>query len=156
MTLADGDHRLGQRQYPAWTANSLFLSHMGEISPAVAGDRPRVCAKPAFDGKSATTALLTCAVKPGPAVFVNLAPGPDDSFSLIVAPVEVLAENGDLDPAMRDTVRAWVRPRGSVADFLEAYSRAGGTHHSALVLGEHADAVEAFGRTLGVAVCVIG
>ena len=141
---------------PDWTGNSLFLSHMGEISPSVAGDRPRICAKPAFDGKSATTAVLTCAVKPGPAVFVNLAPGPNDSFSLILAPVEVLAENGDLDPAMRDTVRAWIRPQGSVSDFLEAYSRAGGTHHSALVLGEHADAVAAFGRSLGVEVRVIG
>jgi L-arabinose isomerase len=141
---------------PDWTGNSLFLSHMGEISPSVAGDRPRICGKPAFDGKSATTAVLTCAVKPGPAVFVNLAPGPSDSFSLIVAPVEVLAENGSLDPAMRDTVRAWIRPQGNVADFLEAYSRAGGTHHSALVLGEHSEAVEAFGRSLGVETCVIG
>jgi len=141
---------------PNWTGNSLFLSHMGEISPAVAGDRPRVCAKPAFDGKSATTAVLTCAMKPGPAVFVNLAPGPNDSFSLILAPVEVLAEDETLDPAMRDTVRAWVRPRCNVSDFLEAYSRAGGTHHSALVLGKHAEAVAAFGRMLGVEVCEIG
>jgi L-arabinose isomerase len=141
---------------PDWAGNSLFLSHMGEISPSVAGDRPRVCAKPAFDSKSATTAVLTCAVKPGPAVFVNLAPGPNDSFLLIVAPVEVLAENGSLDPAMRDTVRAWIRPHGTVADFLETYSRAGGTHHSALVLGEQAEAVAAFGRSLGVEVCVIG
>jgi L-arabinose isomerase len=141
---------------PDWTGNSLFLSHMGEISPGVAGDRPRICAKPAFDGKSATTAVLTCAVRPGPAVFVNLAPGPNDSFSLIVAPVEVLAENGSLDPAMRDTVRAWIRPQGSVSDFLESYSRAGGTHHSALVLGDHADAVVAFGRSLSVETCVIG
>jgi len=141
---------------PDWTGNSLFLSHMGEIGPAVAGDRPRICAKPAFDGKSATTAVLTCAVKPGPAVFVNLPPGPNDSFSLIVAPVEVLAEDDTLDPAMRDTVRAWVRPTCKVGDFLEAYSRAGGTHHSALVLGDCAEAVAAFGRMLGVEVRVIG
>jgi len=140
---------------PDWTGNSLFLSHMGEMSPAVAGDRPRICAKPAFDGKSATTAVLTCAVKPGPAVFVDLVPGPDDSFSLIVAPVEVLAENGTLGPAMRDTVRAWVRPGCKISDFLEAYSCAGGTHHSALVLGDCAEAVVAFGRELGVEVCVI-
>jgi L-arabinose isomerase len=137
---------------PDWSGNSLFLSHMGEISPAVAGDRPSVCAKPAFDGKSAMTAVLTCAVKPGPAVFVDLAPGPNDSFSLIIAPVDVLAEDDSLNPAMRDTIRAWIRPRCKVSDFLEAYSRAGGTHHSALVLGDHAEAVAAFGRKLGVEV----
>ncbi len=140
---------------PDWSGDSLFLSHMGEISPAVAGDRPRLVAKPPFSGGSLNPAILTCAVKPGSAVFVNLAPGPNDSFSLIVAPVEVLAEDASLKPAMRDIIRAWVRPRGTVGDFLEAYSRAGGTHHSALLLGDHGAAVAAFGRLLGVEVCTI-
>jgi L-arabinose isomerase len=135
-----------------WAGGSLFLSHMGEISPTVAGDRPRVISKPFFSGGSLDPAILTCAAKPGPAVFVNLAPGPDDTFSLIVAPVDVLPENASLDPAMRDVVRAWVRPRGPVAAFLEAYSRAGGTHHSALVLGDRAEALEAFGRMSGLEV----
>jgi len=138
-----------------WSGGKLFLSHMGEISPSVAGDRPRVFEKPLpFIGGHAP-AVLTCAVKPGPAVFVNLAPGPNDSFSLIVAPVEVLAEDASMDPAMRDTVRVWVRPRCKLSDFLEAYSRAGGTHHSALVLGDRVEAVAAFGRMLGVETCVI-
>lgn len=132
-----------------WAGDTLFLSHMGEISPAVAGDRPRVIAKPFFSGGSLDPAVLICAVKPGPAVFVNLAPGPDDSFALLVAPVEVLAENAFLDPAMRDVVRAWIRPQGKVVPFLEAYSRAGGTHHSALLLGDRAEAVAAFGRMCG-------
>ncbi|MCE9613935.1 MAG: hypothetical protein K8T26_06630 [Lentisphaerae bacterium] len=137
---------------PDWAGESLFLSHMGEISPAVAGDRPRIIAKPLFSGGSRDPALLTCAVKAGPAVFVNLAPGPDDTFSLIIAPVDVLAEEVPLDPAMRDVVRAWVRPPGGVVPFLEAYSRAGGTHHSALVLGDRAEAVAAFGRQAGLTV----
>ena len=139
-----------------WAGDTLFLSHMGEISPAVAGDVPRITAKPFFSGGSMAPAILSCAVKPGPAVFVNLAPGPDDTFSLIVAPVQVLAEDGLLDPSMRDVVRTWVRPQGKVAAFLEAYSRAGGTHHSALVLGERAEAVAAFGRMCGLDVVWIG
>ena len=137
---------------PDWAGKTLFLSHMGEISPSVACDKPRVISKPFFMGGSLDPAVLICAVKPGPAVFVNLAPGPDDSFTLIVAPVDVLAEGGTLDPAMRDGVRIWVRPHVEVAPFLEAYSRAGGTHHSALVLGEHAEAVAAFGRMSGLEV----
>lgn len=141
---------------PDWTGDALFLSHMGEISPSVAGDTPRVFAKPLFSGGSRDPAVLTCAVKPGPAVFVNLAPGPDDTFSLILAPVEVLPEDRALAPGMRDTVRAWVRPAGGVAAFLEAYSRAGGTHHSALVLGRHAPALAAFGRMSGLEVVQIG
>ena len=141
---------------PDWAGDSLFLSHMGEISPSVAGDKPRVFEKPFIFGGGRNPAVLTCAVKPGPAVFVNLAPGPDDSFTLIVAPVDVLPEDDSLDPAMHDTVRAWVRPRGSVVDFLEAYSRAGGTHHSALVLGDKAEAIAAFGRMSALDVVLIG
>lgn len=138
-----------------WAGGNLFLSHMGEISPSVATGIPRVIVKPFFVGGSLDPSVLTCAVKPGPAVFVNLTPGPDDTFSLIVAPVEVLAEDASIDPAMRDIVRTWVRPRRKVAEFLEAYSRAGGTHHSALVLGECAEAVAAFGRMLDVNVVEI-
>jgi L-arabinose isomerase len=138
-----------------WAGGLLFLSHMGEINPALASDTPRILEKPFFIGGSRDPAVLTCAVRPGPAALVNLAPGPDDSFTLIVAPVEVLAETAALDPAMRDGVRAWVRPPGEVASFLEAYSRAGGTHHSALVLGEYADAVAAFGRMVGLDVVEI-
>lgn len=135
-----------------WAGDTLFLSHMGEISPAVATGRPRVFAKPFFVPGVPAPAVLTCAVKPGPAVFVNLAPGPDDGFTLIVAPVEVLAEDERLDPGMFDVVRAWIRPRLPVAEFLEAYSRVGGTHHSALVLGDLAEAVAAFGRHIGAEV----
>ena len=133
-----------------WTGESLFLSHMGEISPAVAADTPRVIEKPFVFAGALNPAILTCAIKPGPAVFVNLTPGPDDTFALIVAPVEVLAEDASLNPDMRDVVRAWVRPLGKVAKFLEAYSLAGGTHHSALVLGDRAEAIAAFGRMLDV------
>ena len=137
---------------PDWAGDTLFLSHMGEINPAVAADTPRIFEKPYPFGDALNPAVLTCAVQPGPAVFVNLAPGPDDTFRLIVAPVVILAEDASLDPAMRDVVRVWVRPHGKVARFLEAYSRAGGTHHSALVLGEHADALAAFGRMSGLEV----
>ncbi len=133
-----------------WKGGNLFLSHMGEISTSVAQGKSRIMLKPSFLGGSLDPAILTCSVKPGPAVFVNLAPGPDDTFSLIVAPVEVLSESADLHPEMRDVVRTWIRPQTDVSAFLETYSRAGGTHHSALVLGDHAEAISAFGRMSGL------
>ena len=138
-----------------WSGGNLFLSHMGEISTSVAGEKPCIMLKPFFLGGSLDPAVLTCPVKPGPAVFVNLAPGPDDTFSLIVAPVEVLPEGDELQPEMRKVVRTWIRPQLEVSAFLEAYSRAGGTHHSALVLGEHADSIAAFGRMCGLEVVQI-
>ncbi len=135
-----------------WQGGALFLSHMGEISPAVAEGKARLFEKPFFIKGVPAPAVLNCSVKPGPAVLVNLAPGPADSFSLIVSPVDVLAESSQMDPAMRNAIRAWVKPRRPVAEFLECYSRAGGTHHSALVLGNVAEAICAFGRQSGMQV----
>ena len=43
-----------------------------------------------------------------------------------------------------------MRPPQGVARFLEEYSRLGGTHHSALTLGDRADAVAAFARLAGL------
>jgi len=138
---------------PDWQGGTIFLSHMGEINPAVAAGRPKLCEKPFPYTPAQNPAVITCAPKPGPAVFVNLTPGPDDSFRLIVAPVEVQEDTTRED--MQGTVRGWIRPRRSTAAFLEAYSRLGGTHHSALVLGEHAEAIAAFARFAGIECCIV-
>ena len=127
---------------PDWRGNSLFLSHMGEINPEVAAERPRLCEKDFPWTAARNPAVITCAPKPGPAVLANLAPGPGDTFDLIVAPVEVLGDA--VNPELRDSVRGWIRPAKPLASFLEEYSRHGGTHHSALVLGDYTEAIAAF------------
>ena len=137
---------------PDWEGDALFLSHMGEINPEVAADTPRVIQKPFPWTPAQDPAVLTCAPAPGPAVFVNLAPGPQDTFTLIVSRVDVLGDT--TVEGMRDSIRGWIRPAGGVSAFLEAYSRNGGTHHSALVLGEHLADVEAFARFAGID-CVV-
>ena len=140
---------------PDWTGDSLFLAHMGETNPdlAAATDKPLMATKPFPYTPAAEPVVVACAPAPGPAVFVNIVPGPDDSFSLIVAPVEVLGDTTDEE--MRSVVRAWIKPAIPIGEFLEAYSRAGGTHHSALVMGEKTAAIAAMGRFAGLEVCVI-
>lgn len=137
---------------PDWKGNSLFLSHMGEVNPDVAACRPRLIEKPFPFTPAQNPAVITCSPRPGPAVFVNLAPGPADSFTLILAPVEVLEDQS----GMHGAVRGWVRPEVPVVDFLERYSACGGTHHSALVLGTEVEALAAFSRWAGLPCRVIG
>ncbi|MHC4916949.1 MAG: L-arabinose isomerase family protein [Planctomycetota bacterium] len=133
---------------PDWEGGTLFLSHMGEFNPACAAGRPLLCERPFPYTPAANPAVLACAPEPGEAVFVNLAPGPEDSFTLIAAPVEVLGDGKH--PEMRNKIRGWMRPRVPVAEFLEEYSHLGGTHHSALVLGTHARSLRAFARLAGL------
>jgi len=135
---------------PDWAGNSLFLSHMGEINPDVAGDTPRIVEKPFPYTPAQNPAVIACAPKSGPAVFVDLVPGQDDTFGLIVAPVEMLGDA--TNEKMREAIRGWMRPACGVREFLEAYSRHGGTHHSALVMDGNAEAIGAFGEVAGIPV----
>lgn len=132
---------------PDWKGNSLFLSHMGEVNPAVAASKPTLEEKEYAFSNALNPAYLACAPRHGPAVFVNLSGGPGDSFRLIAAPVEVLHDTRRR--VYRNVIRCWMRPETSVAHFLERYSLLGGTHHSVLVLGNHLEALEAFADMSG-------
>jgi L-arabinose isomerase len=138
---------------PDWEGDALFLSHMGEINPAVASETPRLIEKDFPFTPAQNPAILTCPLQQGPAVLVNLAPGPEDSFGLIVAPVEILEDT--TVEAMKDAVRGWIRPELPIELFLEEYSVNGGTHHSALVLGDQASAIVAFGAMAGLDVTTL-
>ncbi|MGQ9661663.1 MAG: L-arabinose isomerase family protein [Kiritimatiellia bacterium] len=133
---------------PDWAGNSLFLSHMGEVNPELAAETPRLIEKDFPFTPARNPAVLVCGLRPGPAVFANLAPGPHDKFGLIVAPVEIIQDTTRED--MRRTVRGWMRPPRNVPWFLEQYSLRGGTHHSALVPGALRDAVLGFGQLAGL------
>ena len=66
----------------------------------------------------------------GSAMLVNLAPGGNGKYTLIAAPVEMTE---DKDEALEE-MRGWFVPQGNmdIAEFLEQYSRLGGTHHLVL------------------------
>ena len=136
-----------------WAGNSLFLSHMGEINPAVAAGKPLLYEKEYPFSAALNPATLACAPRPGPATFVNLAPGPGGTFRLIVAPVTVLGDG--THPGYERWVRGWIQPTVPVSAFLEEFSHLGGTHHSALMLGDHRAALTAFGRLAGLEVCTV-
>jgi L-arabinose isomerase len=133
---------------PDWMGDTLFLSHMGEINPDVSAEQPMMVEQPFAFTEASNPAFLVCAPRPGAAVYVNLAPGPEDSFSLLVAPVEVQPDVAD--ERWSRTIRGWVRPECGIVDFLEANSNLGGTHHSALVLGQTPEALSAFAGFLGI------
>lgn len=133
---------------PDWRGGSLFLSHMGEINPQTIAGRPRLIELDFPYTDAHNPATLAGDMAPGVATLVNLAPGPGDTFSLITALMQIhgRAEH----PDMRDSIRGWARPDMELGDFLEAYSELGGTHHSALVYGDHTEALETFAELAGI------
>lgn len=137
-----------------WSGGSIFLSHMGEVNPAVAARRPRLYEKPYPFSAAQNPATLACAIQPGPATLVNVSPGPGDSFRLICAPLTVLDDG--THPEVDGWIRAWVQPAIPVATFLEGYSCLGGTHHCGLVLGAHLEGLRAFADLAGMEFRVVG
>ena len=139
---------------PDWKGNMLFLSHMGEINPEIAAAKPLVVEKPFPWTDAENPAVLACGMAWGEATLVNLAPAARGKFRLIVAPVKVCGDSRHR--SARETIRGWIKPNCGAGEFLEAFSRAGGTHHSALVYGRHAEAMEAFAIFAGLEFVRVG
>jgi L-arabinose isomerase len=122
---------------PDWEGGRIFMSHMGELNPALARSRPRLMEKRYGFGAVENPAVLVFPLRPGPAALVNLAPCREERMALIAADVEVL--DTELEPGIPDSPHFWLAPPNrDTADFLRRYSEAGGTHHLALTPGAQA------------------
>ena len=132
---------------PDWEGQSIFLSHMGEMNLNLAAEKPRLLAKP-FPWTDADDPVVAVGrFRGGEALLVNLAPGPDDTYRLIVASGKITHADGE--DRMADSVHGWFRPLAPVAAFLSGYSQMGGTHHSALVYSSVPGGIERLGWIMG-------
>ena len=86
--------------------------------------------------------------KGGDAVFINLYRTKDD-FRMIISAVDMVEVRPD-DDTLEVRVRGWMKPKMPIADFLEAISRVGATHHSALVYGATVSELVYFADLLGI------
>ncbi|MFH0797358.1 MAG: hypothetical protein V2A65_09990 [Candidatus Omnitrophota bacterium] len=132
---------------PDWKHNTIFLSHMGEMNLNLVSGRPRLIKKDFPFTKNKVQLKMAGRFKPGSAVLVNLAPGPERSYTLLVAPVQVLPVKGK--DRMTETVHGWIKPSKDIAEFLSDYSYHGGTHHLAMVYGKVSEEIIKFGRLMG-------
>lgn len=131
---------------PDWTGNRIFLSHMGEMNPDLAQSPPLLSERDYIFSDTGNPVLATACFRPGPALLANLAPGPDATFSLIVKTIEL--STPDAPSTAANT--GWFTPTGMrVADFLEAYSLAGGTHHLMISYDARPDLLAQFARLMG-------
>jgi L-arabinose isomerase len=139
-----------------WANDTIFLSHMGEMNVKLVAGKARLVEKVYSFIDTDNPVLAFGRFRGGPAVLVNLAPGPRDTYTLILVPVTMLDPDDGADRGadrMGDSIHGWFKPGRPVADLLAAYSRVGGTHHSALVYGDTVGDVlrpiAAFGEMMG-------
>jgi len=137
---------------PDWKGNRIFLSHMGEINLNLAERKPFLFEKEWIFSNAQRPVVAAAAFRPGKAVFFNLAPQ-QEGYALILAPVEMVSEGKT--EKFRETIRGWMKPASPVAEFLAAYSRAGGTHHAGLVYGDMLPALKSFGQMMNFKIVCI-
>lgn len=132
---------------PDWKNSAILLSHMGEMNINLVSGRA-VALELVFPyGDVANPVIVTGRYRGGKVTLVNLAPGADDTYSLIIASGEMLGVAGE--DRMKNVVHGWFRPDREVSNFLAAFSRAGGTHHSAIVYGDYVPEMVKFGEIMG-------
>jgi L-arabinose isomerase len=126
---------------PDWENDVIFLSHMGEMNIALADRKVKLVKKEWVFTDADSPVVVSACFKQGEALFINLAPGADQTFSLIIAPVSMLEET---NKKKADGIRGWMKPVIPINNFLKKYSEAGGTHHGALIYGRPVAALKTF------------
>ena len=132
---------------PDWKSNRILMSHMGEVNLSLTASPPVLEQNPYPFSAAGEPVFAVGCLKPGKAWLLNLAPGPDHTFSLVAARVDV-CDMKDAE-AIRREIRGWIKPPGSISDFLKQYSLHGGTHHCVLSYGVDKTMLQAWAQRAG-------
>lgn len=130
---------------PDWEVNSVFISHLGEVNFNLMSKKPKLVGIESPFFKVKNSVIAAGVLKSGKAVLVNLAPGANKSYTLIISSVNMI----DVKNKTSNTIQGWFTPNIPLTEFLSGFSRFGGTHHSALVYGDVTEEIISFGRMMG-------
>ncbi len=133
---------------PDWKNNSLLISHMGEYNLALVKGKPGMKKINFIYGENTLDPVVSYGCyRAGEAVFINLFKA-EDGYKLLISPIEMLDVP---ERAFEFKVRGWFTPSTmSIDSFLEDLSRAGATHHSAIIYGSTVREMEFFASILGL------
>jgi L-arabinose isomerase len=140
---------------PDYERGEVLLSHMGECNLAMADpERPVVLKSNPFKiGRCVPPAVPVFQFTPGPATLVSLseAPGAESrqspGFQLLACRAEVVRSP---EHARLTSPYARVRFDADLPDFLERFSRAGGTHHLVIAYGDRVQELEYLAESCGL------
>lgn len=137
---------------PDWKGNSLFLSHMGEYNPALTIGKGEMKEIPFIFGEADNPVVGYGCYKGGEAIFTNVYKNEKGTYTMLIAPVEMVTVRED---NMVGMVRGWMKPKMPVERFLERISMEGVTHHSSLVYNRTTDEVKFFADVLGLETVIL-
>ncbi|MCH3972536.1 MAG: L-arabinose isomerase [Oscillospiraceae bacterium] len=128
-------------------------SHMLEVCPTVAADRPKIQVFPLGIGDREDPARVTFRAKDGPAVLATII-DMGDRFRMIVNDVECQTQTQPM-PKLPVAAVLW-KPLPNLETSAEAWIYAGGAHHSVLSYGLTAEDLRDFAEIMDIEFIHIG
>jgi L-arabinose isomerase len=151
MSRISGEATFTEMFCPDYKRQQILISHMGECNYQMARqDKPVKLMPRPFDwGNCERPAVAIFQLKPGPVTLASLTEMPlensKSSFRLVAFKGEIL--DAPDHPFLRNP-HSRIKVNDKLEDFLVNYSRAGGTHHLALVYGDCMDKLLRFAELM--------
>ncbi|WP_218883235.1 L-fucose/L-arabinose isomerase family protein [Spinactinospora alkalitolerans] len=144
-----GDGHFTEMYAMDFPSDSILMSHMGEGNWKVArADEPvRLIKRPLGIGRLDDPPTLLFRIQPGPATLASLVYLGGTDFRLVVAEGEVLDSQ---ELPVLEMPYGQFRPASGVRGCMDAWLRAGGTHHMVMNLGHAAADWKVFCELAGI------
>jgi L-arabinose isomerase len=151
--LPGGTSFMEDYTYDLTPGNERVLgSHMLEVCPTIAGDRPTCEIHPLSIGGRSDPVRLVFNAAPGPAVLVAML-DLGDRFRLVANAIDLLPIDHEL-PKLPVARAVW-SPRPDFQTATEAWLTAGGPHHSVLTTAIGLDAINDLAEIAGIELATI-
>ena len=124
----------------------VLIGHDGPHNIAIAQGKPRLRKLKKYHGKSGSGIGVEFSLKSGPVTLLSINVDRNGKFRMIAAQGESIL--GDIPQTGNTNTR--VSFGGPVCDFLARWCEAGPTHHLALGVGYHMEALRKFSRISGI------
>lgn len=129
----------------------VLVGHDGPHNIAIAEGKPVLRSLIKYHGKPGFGAGVEFKIKEGPITMLSINSTYDGKFKFIIAEGESVA--GPIPPTGNTNTRGFFKP--DVRTFLQNWMKEGPTHHFALGVGHHADAIRKIANYLGVEAVII-
>ena len=138
---------------PDWKNNTVYFNHMGESNASLMEHRHMMTKYFAY-GDVDNPVYMLGHMKAGRGCILNMLPNSEGWFDVVIVEGEFMQLPERLE-SFPETINGWFKPCVPVAELLERYSEAGGTHHSSFVYGVSGRSLALFAKRLGMKCTVI-
>ncbi len=129
----------------------ILIGHDGPHHIAIADGKPILRSLNKFHGKPGSGASVEFKIKEGPITMLGITQTAQGKFKFVIG--EGLSKKGPIPPTGNTNTRGFFEP--DTKTFIKKWIMEGPTHHYALGIGHHAEAIKKIADTLGIEAVIV-